>query len=180
MKTYTRTGDSGSTSLSGGKRVPKCHERVEAYGTIDELISWTGLLRDFPENAKRKKTLIFIQDQLMRCAACLASEKPKAESGICLPEPGSIEFIEKEIDEMEAGLKPLKSLILPGGSQLISYCHITRCVCRRAERRVVKLNETEKVHEIIISFLNRLSDYFFVLGRKLCSELDIEEVRWLV
>jgi cob(I)alamin adenosyltransferase len=146
MKTYTRTGDSGSTSLSGGKRVPKCHERVEAYGTIDELISWTGLLRDFPENAKRKKTLIFIQDQLMRCAACLASEKPKAESGICLPEPGSIEFIEKEIDEI----------------------------------RVVKLNETEKVHEIIISFLNRLSDYFFVLGRKLCSELDIEEVRWLV
>jgi cob(I)alamin adenosyltransferase len=180
MKTYTRTGDDGSTSLSGGKRVLKSNKRVEAYGTVDELISWTGLLRDFPENAKRRKTLTYIQDQLMRCAASLASEKPKAERGICLPDADSIELLEKEIDEMEKGLKSLKSLVLPGGNLLISYCHITRCVCRRAERRVVKLNETEKMPAIIISFLNRLSDYYFVLSRSLCLELDIEEVKWSV
>ncbi len=180
MKTYTRTGDDGTTSLSGGKRVPKCHIRVEAYGTVDELISWIGLLRDHPDNANRRKILAYIQDQLMRCAASLASEKAKAERGICLPESESIMILEKEINIMEAGLKPLKSLILPGGNMLISYCHITRCVCRRAERTVIKLNETEKIPEIIVIFLNRLSDYLFTLSRKLCLELDIEEVKWSV
>ncbi len=180
MKTYTRTGDDGTTSLSGGKRVPKCHIRVEAYGTVDELISWIGLLRDHPDNANRRKILTYIQDQLMRCAASLASEKAKTERGICLPESESIKVLEKEIDMMEADLKPLKSLILPGGNILISYCHITRCICRRAERRVVELNETEKTPEIIRTFLNRLSDYLFVLSRKISLELDIEEVRWSV
>jgi cob(I)alamin adenosyltransferase len=180
MKTYTRTGDDGFTSLSGGKRITKSHVRVEAYGTIDELISWTGLLRDYPENSSRGNTLLYIQDQLMRSAASLASEKEKTERGICLPEPDSVKVLEKEIDDMEVGLKPLKSLILPGGNQLVSYCHISRCVCRRAERIVIKLNETEKVPAIIITFLNRLSDYFFILSRKLCLELDIEEVKWSV
>jgi cob(I)alamin adenosyltransferase len=180
MRTYTRTGDDGTTSLSGGKRVPKCHIRVEAYGTVDELISWIGLLRDYPENSNRRKTLEYIQDQLMRCAACLASEKVKTERGICLPGPESIKVLEKEIDNMETGLKPLKSLVLPGGNLLISYCHISRCICRRAERRVVKLNETEKIPEIILRFLNRLSDYLFVLSRTISLELDIEEVKWSV
>jgi cob(I)alamin adenosyltransferase len=180
MKSYTRTGDDGTTSLSGGKRVPKCHIRVEAYGTVDELISWIGLLRDHPENTNRRETLEYIQDQLMRCAASLASEKIKTERGICLPEPESIKVLEKEIDKMQAGLKQLKSLILPGGNILISYCHITRCICRRAERSVVKLNETEKIPEIILQFLNRLSDYLFVLSRKIGLELDIEEVKWSV
>jgi len=180
MKTYTRTGDDGTTSLSGGKRVPKCHIRVEAYGTVDELISWIGLLRDHPDNVKRVRMLAYIQDQLMRCAASLASEKVNTERGICLPEPESIQILEKEIDNMEAVLKPLKSLILPGGNLIISYCHITRCICRRAERAAVKLNETEKISEIIIIFLNRLSDFLFVLSRKICLELDIKEVKWSV
>ena len=180
MKTYTRSGDDGSTSLSGGKRVPKSHIRVEAYGTVDELISWTGLLRAFPENEKRKQTLVYIQEQLMRCAASLASEKARTVRGICLPEPDSIKKLEKEIDNLEKGLKPLRSLILPGGNLLISYCHIARCVCRRAERRVVILNETEKIPEIVVTFLNRLSDYFFILSRRLSLELDIEEVKWSV
>lgn len=180
MKTYTRKGDNGSTSLAGGSRVTKNHARIEAYGSIDELIAWTGLLMNFPENLKRKKTLAYIQDQLMRCAAVLASPEPADIKETILPEPESVSRLEKEIDEMESALNPLKNFIIPGGSLLVSYCNITRCVCRRAERRVVQLNETEKVPGIIIPFLNRLSDYFFVLVRKISSELDIEEVSWTV
>lgn len=180
MKTYTRTGDDGSTSLQGGRRVSKSHIRVEAYGTVDELTAWTGLLMDFPENLKRKKALAYIRDQLMRCASSLAVENRKSVKGAILPEPGCIRFIEDEIDAMESGLEPLKSFILPGGNMLISWCNIARCVCRRAERRTVQLNETENIPEIIIPFLNRLSDYFFVLTRKLSLELDIEDVRWRV
>jgi cob(I)alamin adenosyltransferase len=180
MKTYTRTGDDGSTSLQGGRRVSKSHIRVEAYGTVDELIAWTGLLMDFPENLKRKKALAYIRDQLMRCASALAAENRMSVKGAILPEPECVRFIEDEIDTMESGLKPLKSFVLPGGNMLISWCNIARCVCRRAERRTVQLNETENIPEIIIPFLNRLSDYFFVLTRILCLELDIEEVEWSV
>jgi len=180
MKTYTRTGDNGSTSLQGGKRVSKSHIRVEAYGTVDELIAWTGLLIDFPENLKRKKTLTYIRDQLMRCAASLAVESRKPVKGDILPEPECVRLVEDEIDAMESVLKPLKSFVMPGGNMLVSWSNIARCVCRRAERRAVQLNETEKIPEIIIPFLNRLSDYFFVLTRILCLELDIEEVEWSV
>ena len=154
MKTYTRTGDDGFTSLSGGKRVSKSSLRVEAYGTVDELISWTGLLTGFPENSKRRKTLIYIQDQLMRCAASLASESPETGAGVCHPDIECIAFLEKEIDDMESRLKPLRNFILPGGNILVSYCHIARCVCRRAERRVVQLTETVKIPGNIIPFLN--------------------------
>ncbi|MFH0842662.1 MAG: cob(I)yrinic acid a,c-diamide adenosyltransferase [Bacteroidota bacterium] len=180
MKTYTRTGDDGSTSLQGGRKVSKNHIRVEAYGTVDELIAWTGLLIDFPENLKRKKTLAYIRDQLMRCAASLAVENRKPVKDAILPEPECVRFIEDEIDVMESVLKPLKSFLLPGGNMLVSWCNIARCVCRRAERRAVQLNETEKIPEIIIPFLNRLSDYYFVLTRILCLELDIKEVKWSV
>jgi len=180
LKTYTRKGDNGSTSLAGGRRVTKNHVRIEAYGSIDELIAWTGLLMSFPENLRRQKTLAFIQDQLMKCAAALAFPDPSDIKAALLPEPESVSRIEKEIDDMESALKPLKKFIIPGGSQLVSYCNITRCVCRRAERRVVQLNETEKVPGLIMPFLNRLSYYFFVLIRKISSELDIEEVSWTV
>jgi len=180
MKTYTRTGDDGSTSLQGGRKVSKSDIRVEAYGTVDELIAWTGLLMEFPENLKRKKTLAYIRDQLMRCAVSLAAGSRKPVNAAMLPEPECVRFIEDEIDAMESTLKPLKNFILPGGNMLVSWCNIARCVCRRAERRAVQLNETEKIPEIIIPFLNRLSDYFFLLTRKLCLELDIEEVKWSV
>lgn len=179
MKIYTRTGDDGTTSLSGGKRIPKHHIRIEAYGSVDELISWIGLLRDDKQNRKRKKFLKNIQHQLMMCAAALATDDKNSVSGSKLPDPGSVSAIELEIDKMEKKLKPLDGFILPGGNKLVSYCHIARCVCRRAERDVLKLNQTEPIPEIIPIFLNRLSDFLFVLARRICLELDIEEIRWL-
>lgn len=177
MKIYTRTGDDGTTSLAGGERVPKDHIRVEAYGTVDELISWIGLLADHRENYIRKEFLKYIQDQLMRIAATIASDPVKAEKDKYLPEPDCVRKIENEIDKTEAGLEPLDSFIIPGGNILVSYCHIARCVCRRAERRVI---EAGIIPELIIIFLNRLSDYLYVLSRKLNLELDNEEIRWSI
>jgi cob(I)alamin adenosyltransferase len=178
MKIYTRTGDDGTTSLLGGKRVPKFHTRVEAYGTVDELISWIGLLKDHKENSSRGQILTYIQNQLMQCAAALATDPDLKKTDDYLPEAGCIAVLEKEIDDMDKVLKPLEGFILPGGNVLVSYCHIARCVCRRAERAVLRLNQTEKTPDIIYKFLNRLADYLFVLSRKLCLELDIEEVKW--
>jgi cob(I)alamin adenosyltransferase len=180
MKIYTLTGDDGTTSLSGGRRVPKHSLRVDAYGSVDELIAWIGLLRSYKENAERKDILIYIQDQLMRCAAGLAYDHENKNSKEILPETGSLNILEKEIDRMEELLPPLRNFILPGGNVLVSYCHIARCVCRRAERSVLKLNEAERSPEVIIKFLNRLSDFLFVLSRKIGFELDNEEIKWSV
>jgi cob(I)alamin adenosyltransferase len=178
MNIYTRTGDDGNTSLAGGRRVPKFHPCLEAYGSVDELISWIGLLRDFSENSSRRDTLIYIQDQLMRCAATLATEPESGKAEKLLPEKACVSVVEVEIDKMEAKLPPIKQFILPGGHIIVSYCHIARCVCRRAERSVLMLNDTEKIPDILIKFLNRLSDYLFVLSRIVSLELDIEEISW--
>ncbi|TAL78761.1 MAG: cob(I)yrinic acid a,c-diamide adenosyltransferase [Bacteroidetes bacterium] len=180
MKIYTLTGDDGTTSLSGGRRVPKHSLRVEAYGSVDELIAWFGLLRDHKENQLRKDILIYIQSQLMNCAAALAYDHENRNSKIVLPDDDCVSVIEKEIDLMEEALTPLKNFILPGGNILVSYCHITRCVCRRAERAVLRLYDTEESPEIVNKFLNRLSDYLFVLSRKLSLELDNQEIIWSV
>ena len=180
MKIYTLTGDDGSTSLSGGRRIPKHSIRIEAYGSVDELIAWFGLLRDHKENLKRRELLIYIQSQLMKCAAALAYDCENINSVKLLPDTDCISVIEKEIDMMEETLPPLKNFILPGGNILVSYCHIARCVCRRAERAVLRLNEAEESPEIVNKFLNRLSDFLFVLSRKLSLELDIEEIKWFV
>jgi cob(I)alamin adenosyltransferase len=180
MKIYTLTGDDGTTSLSGGRRVPKHSIRIEAYGSVDELIAWFGLLRDHKENLKRSDFLIYIQDQLMLCAAALAYDYENINSRKLLPDADCISVIEKEIDRMEEVLTPLKNFILPGGNILVSYCHIARCVCRRAERAVIRLKESEESPEIINIFLNRLSDYLFQLSRIICLELDIEEIKWSV
>jgi cob(I)alamin adenosyltransferase len=180
MKIYTLTGDDGTTSLSGGRRVPKHSLRVEAYGSVDELIAWFGLLRDHKENLKRKELLIYIQSQLMSCAASLAYDRENINSRKLVPDADCISVIEKEIDRMEETLPPLKNFILPGGNILVSYCHIARCVCRRAERAVLRLNQTEESPEIVNKFLNRLSDYLFVLSRKISFELDSEEIKWSV
>ena len=180
MKIYTLTGDDGSTSLSGGSRVSKDSDRVEAYGSVDELISWIGLLRDHKENHKRSELMIYIQDQLMFCAAALAHDYENVNSKILTPADDCVSVIEKEIDIMEETLPPLNNFILPGGNILVSYCHIARCVCRRAERAVVRLNEAEESPEIVNKFLNRLSDFLFVLSRKISLELDIKEVKWSV
>lgn len=180
MKIYTLTGDDGTTSLSGGKRVLKHSSRVEACGSVEELIAWIGLLRDFKENQNRKDILIYIQGQLMTCIAALYYSKDYSNGTLLLPDPECVSILEKEIDRMEDALSPLKNFIMPGGSILVSYCHIARCVCRRAERAISRLKETEESPEIVNKFLNRLSDYLFVLSRKIGLELDIEEIKWLV
>lgn len=180
MKIYTLTGDDGTTSLAGGRRVPKHSHRVEAYGSVDELIAWIGLLRDHNANPDRRKLLIYIQSQLMSCAAALATDSENSKVKIILPEAGCLKVLENEIDKMEESLSPLRNFILPGGSVLVSYCHIARCICRRAERAVLRLNISEKSPEIVTKFLNRLSDYLFVLSRKISLELDNEEIKWQI
>jgi cob(I)alamin adenosyltransferase len=178
MKIYTLTGDDGTTSLSGGKRVSKHSLRVEAYGSVDELITWIGLLRSYKENNSSKDFLIYIQDQLMASAATLASDPDSPPFRSFSPEANCVELVEAEIDKMEVHLPELDSFILPGGNTIVSHCHITRCVCRRAERSVQRLKENEYVPEIVPRFLNRLSDYFFVLSIKISLELDNEEIKW--
>ncbi|MDA3892856.1 MAG: cob(I)yrinic acid a,c-diamide adenosyltransferase [Salinivirgaceae bacterium] len=179
MKVYTKTGDKGTTDLLGGKRVPKNHERIEAYGTIDELMAFTGLVYDQMEEECHKKVLLEIQDRLMTCATILASEFDNAE--IKLPEiiADDILFLEKEIDSMQTVVPRLTEFILPGGHTTISFCHIARTVCRRAERLTISIKQQNTQSEMVIKYLNRLSDYFFVLARKLAIELKIEEINWI-
>ena len=178
MRIYTRSGDDGTTSLSGGKRIPKHHVRVEAFGAVDELISWIGLLRDQQENIERKEFLFYLQNQLMTCAAAVASENDLNSSHKLLPDPDCVKKVEDEIDRMDQTLNPLRNMIIPGGNTTVSYCHIARCVCRRAERAVLRLNITEETPPIINMFLSRLSDYLFILSRKISLDLDIEEIKW--
>ena len=169
MKIYTKTGDSGTTSLLGGARVSKAHVRIEAYGTVDELNSYIGLLGDQLVNDSRKSFLKSIQDRLFTLGAELATEPGKDK--IVKPDlyETDIEKLEKAIDEMNDSLAQLKSFVLPGGHQSVSFCHIARCVCRRAERITIALNEDQPVDVLTIKYLNRLSDYLFVLGRKMES-----------
>lgn len=178
MKIYTKTGDSGTTSLLGGARVSKAHLRIDAYGTVDELNSFIGLLRDQPVNENRKEILKEIQDRLFTLGAELASEPGK--DNIVKPDmlDADIELLEREMDMMETSLEPLRNFVLPGGHASVSYAHIARTVCRRAERICIALSETSPVAPIVIQYLNRLSDYFFMLGRKMAQELNIEEVKW--
>jgi cob(I)alamin adenosyltransferase len=178
MKIYTRTGDDGTTSLSGGQRVPKYHKRVQAYGDVDEIIAWIGLLRGHPQNEAREEILLFIQDQLMRCAAILSTRDMDGKMTKLLQGDSCLEKLEREIDRMEEELVPLKNFIVPGGNELVSFCHIARCVCRRAERSVLILNKAEKIPHIVIKFLNRLSDYLFVLARYVSKEQDNQEISW--
>jgi cob(I)alamin adenosyltransferase len=178
MKIYTKTGDKGTTSLIGGKRVPKYNLRIEAYGTIDELICYIGLIRDQNIDAKSKSSLLVIQDKLMVCASILATDCENCE--IKLPElkETDITFLESEIDAMEAELEPLRSFILPGGHTTVSFCHISRTICRRAERIAIQLFEKFNVPDNVLKYINRLSDYLFVLSRKLGKDLNIKEITW--
>ena len=180
MKIYTKTGDKGTTSLFGGTRVPKHHLKVETYGTVDELNAQLGLLKDVIENEKHQSFLLDIQHQLFVIGSLLATESDKKDKlKIQSIQIQDIERIEKEIDELNESLPVMTHFILPGGHPTVSYCHISRCVCRRAERMVTHLNEEETVDELIIQFLNRLSDYLFVLSRKLAQELKVEEIKWM-
>ncbi|MFO7825240.1 MAG: cob(I)yrinic acid a,c-diamide adenosyltransferase [Cyclobacterium sp.] len=178
MKIYTKTGDRGETSLLGGTRVNKSHLRIDAYGTIDELNAHLGLLRDQEVNEKRRDNLYFIQDRLFVIGAHLASDPEKDQ--VKKPDftKEDITFLEKNIDTMEAGLPALRNFIIPGGHPVVSMAHITRTVCRRAERCIVLLMETSPVESLVLEFINRLSDYLFVLGRQLAVELNVNEITW--
>lgn len=177
QKIYTKVGDKGITSLFGGKKLPKSHLRIECYGTVDELNSFIGVFSDGISDADLKSKLKFIQDQLFTLGSNLACE-PGKNLGISPIRNEDVEFLENQIDTMEAMLPPLKNFILPGGHFVVSMCHVARCVCRRAERRLVALNMDEPVDEVYLIYLNRLSDYLFVLSRKLGKDLGAEEIAW--
>jgi len=180
IKIYTKTGDKGTTSLIGGTKVPKNDIRIETYGTVDELNSWIGLINDQLNDEEFKNELKKIQDRLFTIGSSLATDAEK-ESKMKLPDlhDSDIEFLEKRIDEMTAQLPPMKSFILPGGHVTVSSIHITRCVCRRTERLAVNMQQNELfIDEKIIHYLNRLSDYLFILARYAAKKLNVEEVVW--
>ena len=179
LRIYTKTGDQGETGLFGGKRLSKAHIRIEAYGTVDELNACIGLVRDHINLEKERADLLAIQNLLFFLGSKLASDP---EKNIDLPslEPEHIAMLEKAIDAMDDVLPPLKNFILPGGHPAISFVHLARTVCRRAERNVVALAETESVEALLIQFLNRLSDYLFTLARFVGFKLEVEEILWSV
>jgi cob(I)alamin adenosyltransferase len=179
FKIYTKGGDKGETSLLGGTRVPKSHERVEAYGNLDELNSFIGLIRDQDIQAHYRDVLIRIQENLFVAEALIARDPEKQTRDLPELSEDDIFILEKEIDAMNEELPPLSHFILPGGHPTVSYCHIARTVCRRAERSLIHLNQLSSVENIIIRFLNRLSDYLFVLARKIAKDCGSMETPWM-
>ena len=186
MKVYTKTGDQGTTALFGGTRVPKHHIRIESYGTVDELNSFIGLIRDQDIDARSKEILIHIQNKLFTVGAVLATDPEKAilkngkeRLNIQKISDDEISLLENEMDIMNDTLPPMTHFVLPGGHSTVSYCHIARCVCRRAERLATNLNEFSPVESNVLKYLNRLSDYLFVLARKLSHDLGADEVKWI-
>ena len=176
MKIYTRTGDQGETSLAGGARVSKTDIRIEAYGSVDELNSYIGLIRVQKINNDDKAFLEWIQRCLMTAAAVFASDYPDSKAIVTGLEERDISKIENKIDSIDKNLETLSSFIIPGGNTIISYCHIARCVCRRAERKVLAIDNLGKKSRICARYLNRLSDYLFVLTRKLTKDFMITEI----
>ncbi|EAS19951.1 cob(I)yrinic acid a,c-diamide adenosyltransferase [Nonlabens mediterrranea] len=186
MKIYTKTGDEGTTALFGGTRVPKHNLRIDSYGTVDELNSWIGLIRDQPVNDHTKSVLIQIQDDLFTAGAILATDPEKlvlknGKERLNIPkiDDDKIEVLENEMDNMDQELPPMTHFILPGGNQSVSFCHITRTVCRRAERLATELHAQSPIDVQVLKYLNRLSDYLFVLARKLSQDLQAEEIKWI-
>lgn len=186
MKIYTKTGDKGTTALFGGTRVPKHHIRIESYGTVDELNSHIGLIRDQAIGQHYKEILMQVQDRLFTVGAILATDPEKAilKSGkerLNIPKISQedIQLLEDEIDAMNGSLPEMTHFVLPGGHTTVSFCHIARCVCRRAERLASALNELEPFLPETLQYLNRLSDYLFVLARKLSYDLQAEEIKWI-
>ena len=179
VKVYTKTGDKGQTALIGGKRVAKDHPRIEAYGTVDELMAHTALLMDMPVDAHDRDFLLWILERLMTVSSVLAAEGDVTKKLSKLTSADATR-IENRIDEMEGGLEPVDSFILPGGHSATSQCHVARTVCRRAERRIVGLMESGcDVPAEVAEFVNRLSDYFFVLSRKISKDLNVKIKNWV-
>ena len=182
MKIYTKTGDQGMTSLFSGKRVPKHHQRIEAYGTLDELNAHLGLLRDQDIHQNHKDFLIKTQQNLFVVGAQMANPKSQdAAPSSKTPKISTTDItaLEEAIDQMNTTLPEMTHFILPGGHTTVSYCHIARTVSRRTERMATLLNELEPLDPLVIQYLNRLSDYLFVLARKLSQDLQADEIKWL-
>lgn len=179
MKIYTKTGDTGETSLFGGMRLPKSHYRIQAYGDVDELNAWIGYVRDGLEPILPTPLLTDIQNRLFVIGSHLAAVPRK--SNLSLPEllPSDSQALEMAIDAMEADLTPMRHFILPGGHILVSQIHLARTVCRRAERNVVALHQMEAVETDVLQYLNRLSDYLFVLSRSVAKHLQAKEIPWI-
>jgi cob(I)alamin adenosyltransferase len=178
MKIYTKKGDEGKTSLIGGTRVSKSSIRIDAYGTVDELNSYIGWVRDLCERDEHANVLLEIQDRLFTIGSLLAADPVKSKMELPSLNESDVVYIEKQIDKMNEELPEMKSFILPGGHPAVSCCHVARCVCRRAERATVLLSENDIVDSIIIKYLNRLSDYLFVLARSLAKDLNALETPW--
>jgi len=186
MKVYTKTGDKGTTALFGGTRVPKHHIRIDSYGTVDELNSFLGLIRDQDIDPRSSEILIHIQNKLFTVGAVLATdpEKMTLKSGkdrLNIPRISEedVSLLETEMDMMNDHLPPMTHFVLPGGHPTVSYCHVARCVCRRAERLATALFEQEPFDTHTLKYLNRLSDYLFVLARKLSHDLQADEIKWI-
>ena len=180
FKIYTKTGDKGTTSLIGGTKVPKSHLRIESYGTVDELNSHIGYCNDLIQHNETNHILKEIQDRLFTIGSSLATD-PEKEPAMKIPDlkEEDILLLEKEMDKMDASLPVMKSFVLPGGHQVVSSLHIARCVCRRAERTCVRMQfEEMEVDPVVIKYLNRLSDYLFVLSRFMTKELNANEIPW--
>lgn len=175
---YTKGGDKGETSLLGGKRVPKFHQRIEAYGTVDELMAHTALLRDLSNDKNVKDELLRILGMLMSASSILASDGENLPANMPEIKDDDILFLESSIDKMDNSLEPLQSFVLPGGAIEVSQAHVARTICRRAERNILKLKEIEHVNEVILRFFNRLSDYYFLLSRKLSAIKNIDQLPW--
>ncbi|GAB3576501.1 ATP:cob(I)alamin adenosyltransferase [Hymenobacter daeguensis] len=178
MKIYTKTGDKGLTSLIGGTRVPKSSLRIECYGTVDELNSHIGLVRDQDVNAGRRPLLKEIQDRLFTIGSALAADPEKSKMKLPDLHAADVTLLEDEMDRLNLDLPELRAFILPGGHPAVSHAHVARCVCRRAERLVIHLAEDSFVADLVVVYLNRLSDFLFVLSRAMAHELGVEEVTW--
>jgi len=177
-KIYTKTGDLGSTSLVGGTRLRKDHEKIEAYGTVDELNAWIGVLADAKENSGRIEILREIQDRLFTIGAELASETEQNKRKLPDLFEADVTLLETEMDTMNEEIPTLRAFVLPGGHSTVSFAHVARTVCRRAERQVIRLSALETVNPLIIIYLNRLSDYLFVISRKITQEQNSPEIAW--
>jgi cob(I)alamin adenosyltransferase len=180
MKIYTKTGDKGTTSLIGGTKVSKSHIRIESYGTVDELNSWVGVITDHITDATTRQTLKEVQDRLFTIGSSLACD-PEKEPKLKIPDlhESDVEALEKEIDCMNEELEPMRAFILPGGAPAVSFAHVARCVCRRAERLCVAMQaEGMEVESLVLKYLNRLSDYLFVVARYITHLQGAAEVQW--
>lgn len=179
FKIYTKTGDRGETALIGGERVLKNHPRIEAYGDVDELKSWLGFIRDQDISIIHKRFLLGIQDRLFTIESHLASPDNKFSKNLPQVCESDIDLLEREMDRLNEELTVLNSFILPGGCSVASLCHIGRTICRRAERRIITLSASENVDPVLLKYINRLSDYLFVLARALTKELSGTETPWI-